>query len=165
MERLLEVLDRQQEAMGTLLFRLLEARGLLAQGEARFLHLAARDLEAAAETVREIEAQRSLLAESTAPLRELADAAGSPIDHILHEHRVALGRLAAELAATIEAIEALATDAIAHMEAGSPTRPGVLRRSSQPADDLDLEILLAGYRAVLAASGRLTLPSFVAFLG
>lgn len=163
-EELLGVLDRQQEAMGTLLFRLLEARGLLAQGEARFLHLAARDLEAAAETVREIEAQRALLPDGGDSLQSLAAAAPTPIDAILDDHRFALGRLAAEVAAIIEAIEQLADDAISYLTGGAPPRAG-LRRSSVPADDLDREILLAGYRAVLGASGRLTLPSFVAFLG
>lgn len=163
-EELLPVLERQQEALSELLFRLLEARSLLAQGEARFLHLAARDLQHAAATVREIEAQRALLPSGRTSLAELVDAAASPIDIILGEHRVALGRLAAEVAATIEAIEELASAALDHVLAGSPPRPGT-RRSSQPVDELDREILVAGYRAVLNAGSRLSLPSFVAFLG
>jgi hypothetical protein len=51
-DELLAVLGRERHVLGNLLFRLLEARGLLATGESRFLHLAARDIEAAAETVR-----------------------------------------------------------------------------------------------------------------
>lgn len=163
-EDMLAVLDRQHAALSNLLFRLLEARSLLAQGEARFLHLAARDLESAAASVREIEVQRAMLPHGRGSLRELASTSSAPLDSLFDEHRVSLGRLAAEVAATIEAIAELAVDGIAYLRGGALGRAGV-RRSSQPLDELDREILVAGYEAVLTAGGRLSLPSFEAFLG
>ena len=61
MEDLLGVLGRERQVLENLLFRLLEARSLLATHETRFLHLAAEDVEAAAERVREVELRRALL--------------------------------------------------------------------------------------------------------
>jgi hypothetical protein len=39
------------------------------------------------------------------------------------------------------------------------------RRSSAGFDELDREIIVAGYEAMLTASAQLRLPSLVAFLG
>ena len=166
---LLAVLGRERHVLGNLLFRLLEARGLLATGESRFLHLAARDVEAAAEAVREVELTRALLeplAEGHT-LRELAAAAPSPLDAILHDHRVAIGKLAAEVGAAMEATTELAEDGLARVRGRQLVAVGSTprRRPVAPVDDLDREIMAAGYEAVLTASARLMLPSLVAFLG
>jgi hypothetical protein len=167
---LLAVLGRERLVLGNLLFRLLEARGLLATGESRFLHLAARDIEAAAEAVREVELTRALLeplAEGQT-LRELVEGSPPPLDGILHDHHVAIARLAAEVGAAIEATADLAEHGLASVRgralvgAGPGPRP---IRPVAPLDDLDREILAAGFESVITASSRLMLPSLVAFLG
>ncbi|MCU1487044.1 MAG: flagellar protein FlgN [Actinomycetia bacterium] len=168
-DELLAVLGRERHVLGNLLFRLLEARGLLATGESRFLHLAARDVEAAAEAVREVELTRALLeplAEGRT-LRELAANAPSPLDAILHDHRVAIGKLAAEVGAAMEATTELAEHGLARVRGRQLVAVGSAprRRPVAPVDDLDREIMAAGYEAVLTASARLMLPSLVAFLG
>jgi hypothetical protein len=148
---------------------LLEARGLLATGESRFLHLAARDIEAAAEAVREVELTRALLEPGAegCTLRQLAESSPSPLDAILHDHRVAIGRLAAEVGAAIEATAELAEEGLARVRGRQLVAVGstVRRKPVAPVDDLDREIMAAGYEAVLSASARLMLPSLVAFLG
>ena len=167
---LLAVLGRERHALGHLLFRLLEARGLLATGETRFLHLAARDVEAAAEAVREVELTRALLeprAEGQT-LRKLVESAPSPLDGILHDHHMAISRLAAEVGAAIEATAELAEHGLASVRGTHLTLVGPPPRAIRPvapADELDREIMAAGYESVLTASSRLMLPSLVAFLG
>jgi hypothetical protein len=166
---LLAVLGRERLVLGNLLFRLLEARGLLATGETRFLHLAARDVEAAAEAVREVELTRALL-EPLADgqtLQQLVSSSPPPLNGILHDHHVAIARLAAEVGAAIEATAELAEHGLARVRGrelvgvGPGPRP---IRPVAPLDDLDREIIAAGYEAVITASARLMLPSLVAFL-
>jgi hypothetical protein len=163
MDDLLAVLGRERHALGNLLFRLLEARNLLATGEARFLHLIASDIDAAAEAVREVELARVLLTPvaSGLTLRELAIAARPPIDGILDDHRLAISRLAGEVGAATETVSDMAQRLRARVRDNrlvSAGRVGAV-------DDLDREIIVAGYGAVLNASARLTLPSLVRFLG
>lgn len=166
---LLSVLSRERQALGNLLFRLLEARGLLATGETRFLHLAAQDIEAAAEQVREIELTRAVMEPLAAghTLQELAAQAPSPLCEILDDHRVAIGRLAAEVGAAIEATAELAEHGLGQVRSHElvTMAPPPPRKPVAPLDDLDREIMAAGYEAVLSASARLMLPSLVAFLG
>ena len=166
---LLSVLARERHALGNLLFRLLEARGLLATGETRFLHLAAQDIEAAAEQVREIELTRAVLEPLAAgqTLQELAAEAPSPLNEILDDHRIAIGRLAAEVGAAIEATAELAEHGLAQVRSNVSvtSAPPPPRKPVAPLDDLDREIVAAGYESVLSASARLMLPSLVAFLG
>jgi hypothetical protein len=169
MDDLLTVLGRERQVLGNLVFRLVEARGLLLTGESRFLHLAARDIETATEAVRDVELTRAVLEPhgQDTTLRELAIASSAPLDAILDDHRAAIGRLAAEVGAAIEAIIGLAEqgmDTVRAQElvaAGGPVRT----RPKAPIDELDREIMAAGYEAVLSATAQLTIPSLVAFLG
>ena len=175
LDDLLDVLGRERNVLEILLFRLFEARALLELGEHRFLHLAARDLEAAGEAVREVELRRALLPDievGGGTLRELADASPPPLDGILRDHLVSLSRLAAEVGAATEATSELAQAGLDHLERAATVDGG--RRSPGPAwpqrppaalDELDQHIVATGYEAVLVASERLALPSFVAFLG
>jgi hypothetical protein len=166
-DELLTVLGRQRHVLEILLFRLLEARGLLATGEVRFLHLAAQDIEAACESVREVELRRALLPlPDGATLSQLADVASAPLNDILHDHLLDLSRLGAEVGAASEAVNELSAIGLTRTRDGElvATVPG-RRRSSAPMDDLDREIVAAGYESVLNASARLMLPSLVAFLG
>lgn len=167
---LLTVLGRERHALGNLLFRLLEARGLLATGETRFLHLAARDIEATAEAVREVELTRAMLEplDDGKSLGDLVREAPAPLDGILHDHHMAISRLAAEIGAAIEATAELAEHGLARArgnDAGAAGPPPRAIRPLAPMDDLDREIVAAGYESVLNASARLMLPSLVAFLG
>jgi hypothetical protein len=166
---LLTVLGRERHVLDNLVFRLVEARGLLLTGESRFLHLAARDVEAATEAVREVELTRAIVepCDPSTTLREMATAAASPLDAILDDHRAAIGRIAAEVGAAIEAITELAEHALATLRTRELVAAGGSSRSRPraPLDELDREIMASGYEAVLHATARLTLPSLVAFLG
>jgi hypothetical protein len=166
-EELLNVLSRQRQVLEFLLFRLLEAKSLLTSNEVRFLHLAAQDIEAASEAVREVELRRALLPlPDGVTLRQLSDASSSPLSEILHEHLLELSRIAAELGAASEAVGDLAAAGVARSRDRElvTTAPG-RSRSALPMDDLDREIVAAGYESLLTASARLMLPSLVAFLG
>ena len=166
MDELLAVLSRQRHVLEYLLFRLLEARGLLVSGEVRFLHLAAQDIDAASEAVREVELKRALLPiPDGATLRQLSNAAPPPAGEILHEHLLELSRLAAELGAASEAVGDLAAAGVARSRDRELVSAVPGRRSGAPIDDLDREIVAAGYEALLTSSARLMLPSLVAFLG
>jgi hypothetical protein len=154
---LLGVLAHERAALERLLFRLVETRDLLQRAEGRFLHLAARDVEAAAHEVRELELFRAIADPSRdgSPLRELAASAEPPLDSIFEEHRREIGRLAVEIGAAIEATAELAAEG----------RTRVRAHDLLPAaDELDRELLAAGYEAVLGASLGLQLPSLVALL-
>jgi hypothetical protein len=169
---LVAVLGQERQVLDNLLFRLVEARGLLLSGDARFLHLAAEDIETATDAVREIELARALvgpMAEGTT-LRELAARSTPPLDGILHDHCSAIGRLAAEVGAAVEATTELAEQGLDRVRAGDLVGDLVgvgprAGRAGVPVDELDREIMAAGFEAVRDASAGLTLPSLVAFLG
>lgn len=197
MNDLITVLNRERQSLEHLLFRLLEARGLLTTGDARFLGWAATDLEHAAEAVREVELHRAAMVseraetdEASPTLRQIAATTDEPYASLLEDHRVALGRLAVEIGAATEATQELAAEGLRQLRAretamasaiidteAPPGREITTRRDAHlpvqqrnhrteaSLDDLDREILAAGYEAVVAASERLILPSLVAFLG
>lgn len=176
MDDLLAVLRAERQALEHLLYRLLEARSLLVAAETRFLHLAADDVQAAAERVREIELQRALLPVSAgaSTLRHLAETTPPPVQGILEDHRRALGHLAAEVGGLIEGVHErceTGARALRHRAplalVGREDSGGAAARPSSGigADHLDREIVLAGFGALQGASRRLALPAFVAFLG
>jgi hypothetical protein len=178
-EELLAVLGRERQALEHLLFRLLEARSLLAARETRFLHLAAEDVEAATERVREVELRRALLPalDGDGTLRDLTRRSPSPLSGILADHRAALGRLAGEVGAAIESIQEQCDEGVSRLRRRAPLavvgahRPWNDPMQPRPADlldtldELEREILLAGFESLQGASARLALPSFIAFLG
>ena len=154
MDELLAVLARERDALERLLFRLLETRDVLAREDERFLHYAARDVESAADAVRELELFRAIVDPDGdgSALRGLAAAARPPLDSIFDDLRRQLGRLAAEIGAVLETLDELAEQGRERVE------------SSGDVDDLDRELVAAGYEAILGASERLRLPSLVALL-
>lgn len=155
MNELLTVLAREREALERLLFRLLEARDVLARDDERFLHYAVRDVESAADAVRELALFRAIVdpdGEGSA-LRRLAATAHPPLDSIFEDLRRQLGRLAAEIGAVLETLDDLAEQGRERVEA-----------ASGDVDELDRELTAAGYEAILGASERLRLPSLVALL-
>ena len=157
----MEVLARERRALEQLLFRLHHTRGVLAADDERFLAMAADELECAAETVRELEAARARVCD--APLKDLVDGAPEPYGALLLEHRAALGRLAGEVGALLEATEVLAADRLAELH-GEPGQFRRLRRKRVDCDELDDAMVAAGYESVLQASTSLRLPALVRFL-
>lgn len=113
LEGLVDVLDCERHLLENLVFRLVEARNLLTSGEARFLGWAASDIEDAITAVHAVESRR---AATTRPLHDgrpatvsvLVASVGEPWTTLLTEHRSALGRLAGEVGAAIEAAHDLA---------------------------------------------------------
>jgi hypothetical protein len=166
MDDVVAVLAREQLALERLLFRLHHTRGILARDDERFLGMAADELEAAAHTVRELEAARAaVVAGSGGTLRTMAEDAPEPYGSMLADHRAALGRLAGEIGALLESTQDLATDRLAELEGtvgAGRFRRG--RRRRRAVDELDRAMAAAGYESVLAASSSLRLPSLVSFL-
>lgn len=163
MDDVLAVLSREEHALEQLLFRLHHTKGVLAADDDRFLAMAAEELAAAAETVRELEMARSTVCRRLA-LKDLEEGAAEPYDSLLQEHRAALGRLAGEVGALLEATETLATDRLAELRGEAPGRFRRVRRKRVGADDLDRAMAAAGYESVLHASSSLRLPALVSFL-
>lgn len=199
-EQLVDVLGRERHLLENLVFRLVEARGLLATGEARFLGWAASDIEAASAAVREVELRRATvvdgMGEGAAPtMAVLARSVDEPWSAMLIDHHSALGRLVGEVGAALEGTHELAEDGLTRVRAASqggaggghdmgahlgarwartPAAPGprasgdsLQPRRTRPfadLDDLDQEIIAAGYEAVLTATDRMALPSLIAFL-
>lgn len=155
MDELLAVLAREREALERLLFRLIETRDVLARDDERFLHFAARDVESAADAVRELALFRAIVAPDAdgSALRSLAATAHPPVGSILDDLRRQLGRLAAEIGAVLETLDRLAEQGRERIESLDGT------------DELDRALATAGYEAILGASERLRLPSLVALLG
>lgn len=127
-EELAEVLGDERRLLETLVFRLLEARALLANGEVRFLGWAASDIESAAAAVREVELRRAtvvcaMYGDDQATIGTLTAAAPEPWGTLLEDHRASLGRLAAEVGAALEGTHELAVLGLER-----------LRRTAQPED-------------------------------
>jgi hypothetical protein len=161
------VVAQERRALEHLLFRLQHARDVLTADDERFLGIAADELEAAAASVRELEAARSRVVAGCGheTLRSLAAASPEPYGSIFQEHHAALGRLAGEVGATLESTQELAADRLAEING---ERPGRFRRSRRvrraEADELDRAIAAAGYESMLQASSAVRLPALVSFL-
>ncbi len=106
MQELTDVLDRERRLLEMVLFKLVEARHLLAADEARFLPWASAELERAVERVREATLLRAVVAQRVATAHGLAaDAAlpmllsqaDEPYAAILAEQQDALHRLVGEI--------------------------------------------------------------------
>ena len=127
LEALVDVLDCERHLLENLVFRLVEARNLLAAGEARFLCWAASDIDDAASSVRDVESRRAALTgdlrQSRAPtISVLVASVPQPWSALLADHRSALGRLAGEVGAAIEAAHDLAAAGLAQLHlAGTAT--------------------------------------------
>lgn len=166
MDDVVEVLEREQQALEHLLFRLQHTRGVLVADDARFLGIAAHELESAAETVRELEASRATVVglAGDATLRSLAEDSPEPYRSMFRDHRIALGRLAGEVGAMAESTQVLAADRLDELNGGGPGRFARGRRRRENVDELDRALVAASYASVLSASDSLRLPSLVSFL-
>lgn len=79
MQELTDVLDRERRLLEMVLFKLVEARHLLAADEARFLPWASAELERAVERVREATLLRAVVAQRVATGQGLPGDAGLPV--------------------------------------------------------------------------------------
>ena len=123
-EQLMDVLDRERHLLENLVFRLVEARGLLATGEARFLGWAASDIEAASAAVREAELRRATvidgMGEGGPPtMAVLVRSVDEPWSTMLIDHRSELGRLVGEVGAALEGTHELAEDGLTRVRAAT----------------------------------------------
>ena len=112
------ILWRERELLELLLFKLEEEQLLLAAGRTRWLGHATREVEMVLDEIRRAELGRALEVEevavelglpSDASLRALAEAAPSPWDDILREHRNAFLAASAEISALAQANKELIT--------------------------------------------------------
>jgi hypothetical protein len=127
-QELAEVLGLERRLLEALVFRLLEARGLLVDGEARFLGWAASDIEAAGAAVREVEARRATVVramggDDRATIGTLALQVDEPWTTLLEDHRASLGRLAAEVGAAGEGTHELAQVGLEQLGVTAPASP------------------------------------------
>ena len=140
-DELVDVLNRERHLLENLVFRLIEARGLLATGEARFLGWAASDIEAAAAAVREVELRRAtvLAGATNGPLPTLAMLVADtsePWTSLLEDHRMALGRLVGEVGAALESTHDLAVAGLERVLTASNDTDGRPERLDDVGDHL-----------------------------
>jgi hypothetical protein len=168
MERITAVLEREQELLDILLFKLIETRLILESGELRFLSRATREVERARARAREVDLVRATIVAQRAAgstLRELASQAPEPWPTILRDHHECLVSLVAEIEVT------------AHRNAGE-ARAGLeqLHRArvtvaagGVPSGDAELAQLAhlargASLETVLGTASRLRMPDLLDFL-
>lgn len=168
MERINAILEREGEVLEILLFKLVETRLLMENGELRFLSRATREVERARTRAREIDLMRATTVSQQRAgmtLRDLATESTEPWPGIFRDHHDVLARLVAEIEVT------------AHRNS-SEARLGLesLQRSMVPAgsgdgagaSDGDAELTRlargAAFEAVLGTASRLRMPDLLDFL-
>lgn len=149
MDELVLVLDRERHALERLLFRLLGARGALADEQSRFLAWAAEDLERAAAAVDEAAVRRDRWT-TEGSLRGWVETACEPYATLLDEHRSKLAGLATDIETSLRAARRLAVSGRAETQLGSET--------------LERAIALTGYDAVLTATDGVQMAGLLDFL-
>ena len=103
MERINAILEREEEVLETLLFKLVATRLLLENGERRFLSRATREVERARTRARELDLMRAATVSQHRPgvtLRDLAAEAPEPWPGIFRDHHDRLTSLVAEIEVT-----------------------------------------------------------------
>ncbi len=171
MDQIAAVLERERELLEILLFKLIETRLILENGELRFLSRTTREVERARTRAREIDLVRATTIgryRSGSTLRKLAAEAPDPWPGILRDHHELLVSVVAEIEVT------------AHRNAGA-ARAGLdaLRRTTVPVgapggpeafgtrtDDAELDRLARGaaFETVLNIASRLRMPDLLDFL-
>lgn len=144
MDQLAAILRRQRHLLELLLFKLIEARHLLAAGEVRFLAWAAQEVEKAVTKVREAELERALAVSRIADelgvpvdslsLKALADDCPEPYRTIFEDHRSAFLELVGEIETVTAANRKLAGQGIK----GVQEVLDMIGRGDSPADDVRL---------------------------
>lgn len=177
MERINAILEREEEVLEILLFKLVETRLILEAGELRFLSRSTREVERARTRAREIDLMRATTVSqhrSGATLRDLAAESPEPWPGILRDHHYLLSNLVAEIEVTahlnsgearlgLEAIQRTKVSAGAVDVVG----PVVEVDMSDPREgDAELARLARGaaFESVLGTASRLRMPDLLDFL-
>ena len=163
-----EILRREHRLLDTLLFRLIEIRSLVAEGEARFLAWAAADVERVAEAVRECELRRASAVQQVAgaplTLAELVERAPAPYGNVLAEHAVTLRRVVDEIEAVAAEGRELAEAGLARVAAEQAAMSAAEGDVDLTGMGLDLEMADLAYSAALVALSWFPLPALRDFL-
>lgn len=168
MEQVSAILEREEEVLETLLFKLVATRLLLENQEHRFLPRATREVERARTRAREVDLMRATtLARypEGANLRVLAASAPEPWPGILRDHHHRLGSLVAEIEVTAHRNSLEARTGLEQLQLA-----GVVASGVDPADssgnDRELVRLARGaaFEAVLGTASRLRMPDLLDFL-
>lgn len=170
MEQINAILEREEEVLETLLFKLVAVRLLLESGELRFLSRATREVERARTRAREVDLVRAATVadlRAGVTLRDLATGAPEPWPGILRDHHDLLASLVAEIEVTAHRNS---LEARAGLEALRPARlattvPGAPVDALQAGDD-ELARLARGasFDAVLGTAAKLRMPDLLDFL-
>ncbi|CAN5698952.1 hypothetical protein BH10ACT1_BH10ACT1_23790 [soil metagenome] len=168
MEHIAAVLERERELLEVLLFKLIETRLILENGEVRFLSRATREVERARTRTREVDLMRAATVAQHADgasLRKLASTAPEPWPGIFRDHHDLLVALVAEIEVTAhrnagEARAGLDQLRLAKVSSGMTGHPGMDR------GDAELTRLAHGaaFETVLATASRLRMPDLLEFL-
>lgn len=166
MEQINAILEREEEVLETLLYKLVATRLLLESGEVRFLSRATREVERARTRARELDLMRATTVSqyrAGATLRDLATEATEPWPSILRDHHDRLTGLVAEIEVT-----AHQNSKEARLGIESLQRPKVVAGGPDPAGTGDAELTRlaqgASYEAVLGTASRLRMPDLLDFL-
>ncbi len=166
MERITAVLEREQELLDILLFKLIETRLILESGELRFLARATREVERARARTREVDLVRATIVAQRAggsTLRQLAAHAEEPWPTILRDHHERLVSLVAEIEVTAHRN---AGEARAGLETLRQARVMVSAGGGDGGGDAELAHLARGasLETVLGTASRLRMPDLLDFL-
>lgn len=169
MERINAILEREEEVLEHLLFKLIETRLLLEHHEVRFLSRATREVERARTRAREVDLMRATTVaqhRAGATLRDLAGEAAEPWPGILRDHHDLLAGLVAEIEVTAHRNS---SEARQGLEALQPARvaAGVSgAAAARSSGDAELARLAQGaaFEAVLGTASRLRMPDLLDFL-
>jgi hypothetical protein len=97
MDELARSLAAERRALELLLFKLVEAQHLLADGDDRFYAWASAELDRVVELVRDAELKRALAVGADRTLADIAVTAPAPFGTILDDHRESLRTLLVEI--------------------------------------------------------------------
>jgi hypothetical protein len=166
MERINAILEREEEVLETLLFKLVATRLLLENGELRFLSRATREVERARTRARELDLMRATTVSQHRPgvtLRDLATESPEPWPGIFRDHHDRLTTLVAEIEVT-----AHRNSNEARLGLESLQRPKVAAGAPDPVAAGDAELVRlaqgASFEAVLGTASRLRMPDLLDFL-
>ena len=170
MDQINAILEREEELLETLLFKLVAVRLLLESGELRFLSRATREVERARTRTREVDLVRATTVaqhEAGTTLRDLATGAPEPWPGILRDHHDLLAGLVAEIEVTAHRNSLLARSGLEPLRpARVPSTVPELPADAIRSDDEELERLARGasFDAVLGTASKLRMPDLLDFL-
>lgn len=164
MERIAAVLEREQELLDLLLFKLVGTRLILESGDLRYLARATREVERARARTREVDLVRATTVAQFKPgatLRSLATKSSEPWPGILRDHHDRLVSLVAEIEVTAHRN---AEEARTGLEALTLEKVPVSAGHAEGGVDLDRLARGASLETVLATASRLRMPDLLNFL-